>query len=378
MAVSDNQLDLSGIPLVDNHAHSINRDFLSFAKVEFRSCFTESIDSEVFNVDMPHCLSYRHLLKTLGLEFGSLDEDELLALRTKSDPRDYVGKLFSNVLYQTALIDDGYGESTNISLNKFESLFGAKVYRIMRIETELEKLFCESKSVDELFEKFKTVLRGSKNVAGLKTIAAYRGGLELSDPDRESAQVSFLKKVESVSHGKVRLSGEAYHHYLLRKVFGLAKELDLPVQVHCGFGDRDLDLEKSNPICLTNVIKEEKFSDTKFVLLHCYPFIKEASYLASLFKNVFIDLSLAPIMVSSRIKEIYLDCLALAPVNKILAGTDGHTVPEMHWYGATMTYKGIGDALSHLINESFIDSDLAIHYAKKVLGQNAKDLYRID
>ena len=77
------------------------------------------------------------------------------------------------------------------------------------------------------------------------------------------------------------------------------------------------------------------------------------------------------IMVSSRIKEIYLDCLALAPVNKILAGTDGHTVPEMHWYGATMTYKGIGDALSHLISESFIDSDLAIQYAKKVLGQNA-------
>src|SRR5207237_2573118 len=64
----------------------------------------------------------------------------------------------------------------------------------------------------------------------------------------------------------------------------------LPVQVHTGFGDSDLFLPRADPAYLKPVV--ERFHDTPFVLLHCYPFVREAGWLAHVYGNVFFDLSL--------------------------------------------------------------------------------------
>ena len=63
----------------------------------------------------------------------------------------------------------------------------------------------------------------------------------------------------------------------------------LPVQVHCGFGDSDLWLARADPSLLKPVL--ERFRDTRFVLLHCYPFVREAGWLAHVYGHVWFDLS---------------------------------------------------------------------------------------
>src|SRR5204863_3926217 len=102
--------------------------------------------------------------------------------------------------------------------------------------------------------------RGDGFVA-LKTIAAYRGGLDRVG----DAVVAALEANED--------SGSP-----------------LPLQVHAGFGDSDLHLQRADPSYLKPLV--ERFAATPFVLLHCYPFVREAGWLAHVYPNVWLDLSL--------------------------------------------------------------------------------------
>ena len=66
----------------------------------------------------------------------------------------------------------------------------------------------------------------------------------------------------------------------------------MPVQFHTGFGDDDADLRTANPLLLRPLLQDTTLRNVPFVLLHTYPYCREAGYLASIYPNVFIDLSL--------------------------------------------------------------------------------------
>src|SRR4029077_15869921 len=107
----------------------------------------------------------------------------------------------------------------------------------------------------------------SHGFAALKTIAAYRGGLDL-DVLGAGVRDALIAALE----------------------VNAATGAPLPVQVHTGFGDADLSLPLARPGLLKPLI--ERFRETTFVLLHCYPFVREAGWLAHVYGNVFFDVSL--------------------------------------------------------------------------------------
>ena len=82
----------------------------------------------------------------------------------------------------------------------------------------------------------------------------------------------------------------------------------------CGF-DSDLLLPLADPGWLKPVF--ERFAQTPFVLLHCYPFVREAGWLAHVYANVYFDLS-PTIPYVSRATEMLREALELAPVSKLL------------------------------------------------------------
>src|SRR5207248_11021353 len=92
-----------------------------------------------------------------------------------------------------------------------------------------------------------------------------------------------------------------------------------PVQFHCGFGDWDLYLSRADPSHLKPLI--ERFRETPFVLLHCYPFVREAGWLAHVYGNVWFDLSLTIPHVFRR-EAILRQALELAPVATLLYASD--------------------------------------------------------
>jgi predicted TIM-barrel fold metal-dependent hydrolase len=174
----------------------------------------------------------------------------------------------------------------------------------------------------------------------LKSIAAYRGGLRL-DPD----------------------------HPLWAVLEANARTGDpLPVQVHCGFGDSDLLLPLADPGWLKPVI--EAFPETPFVLLHCYPFVREAGWLAHVYANVYFDLSLT-IPYVSRPAEMVRQALELAPVSKLLYASDAARAPELYFLAAKRWREALAEVLPELLPGAEAEES-----GRAILRENALRLYR--
>jgi predicted TIM-barrel fold metal-dependent hydrolase len=193
----------------------------------------------------------------------------------------------------------------------------------------------------------------------LKTIAAYRGGLDLDAlPTRPSTD-------------RHRLEGPPLRDVLLSALDANEATGDpLPVQVHTGFGDSDLLLPAARPGFLKPLI--ERFRDTTFVLLHCYPFVREAGWLAHVYGNVFFDVSLT-IPHVARAAEALFEALELAPVSKLLYASDASRTPELYLLAATWWRESLAQVLPALLPE-----DQTADAARMILRENARAVYRLD
>ena len=141
----------------------------------------------------------------------------------------------------------------------------------------------------------------------------------------------------------------------------------LPVQVHCGFGDSDLWLARADPSHLKPVL--ERFRDTSFVLLHCYPFVREAGWLAHVYGHVWFDLSLT-IPHVSRPAEMLRQALELAPVSKLLYASDAARTPELYYLAAKWWREALAEVLPELLGD---EAEVA---ARRILRENALELYQ--
>ena len=178
---------------------------------------------------------------------------------------------------------------------------------VMRIERVAEEAIARGLALGELRDEVRAEVAAARGrgFAGLKTIAAYRSGLDIGAPDPTAAAAALARAPQ-------RLADKALLELLLDDALAAnaASGDPLPVQVHCGFGDADLRLARADPALLGPLI--ERYRDTPFVLLHCYPFIRQAGWLAHVHANVFLDVSLT-IPHVWRASEAIREALELAP-----------------------------------------------------------------
>src|SRR5437763_1574995 len=181
--------------------------------------------------------------------------------------------------------------------------------------------------------------RRAATAVGTKSILAYRGGFDgdLSEPS--ASQVA-----EAAARWRDRGGTRLRDRVLLR--FGLHQALRLgkPLQFHVGFGDRDCDLHKANPLLLLDFLRQS--ADTPIVLLHCYPYEREAGYLAQAFNNVYVDGGLSVNYLGARAPSFIARLLEMAPFRRILYSSDGYGPAELHFLGAALWRKGIHRVLS--------------------------------
>src|SRR6185437_6749893 len=76
---------------------------------------------------------------------------------------------------------------------------------------------------------------------------------------------------------------------LLRHVLWAGVDTGKPLQLHAGFGDRDIRLPDANPALLQPFLEAV---DGPVILLHCYPYQREAGWLAQVYPNVYLDVGL--------------------------------------------------------------------------------------
>jgi hypothetical protein len=367
------------IPLIDNHGHSLLSDFRLASESDFISTFSESRFASLMTADIEHSLVFLELKKRLFDLSDATSIAEYLTLRKGSSAfaRHLVKELFAKAGFERILLDDGFNTGKMVPMDQFESITGVQVSRVVRIEPVLEKLICEHSNagaVEGHLEKRLLPAR-DRSIAGLKTIVCYRGGLSINEIDPEDAHANFFECRNNIlATGRIRRS--SYYHHLLLKAFDLAVKRDLPVQVHCGLGDDDADLSLSNPELLHRLLRKPRFSMLKLVLLHCYPFQKEAAILASLYPGVHFDLSLASFLLADQ-AELYRDALASAPYTKILAGTDGHSQPETYYQGAMALRQGLSTTLLSFEQKGSVSREEAGEIENAILHGNARRLYKL-
>jgi hypothetical protein len=314
---------LDNVALVDHHAHGIL--YARPALDEFRGLFSESPDPRQW----PHVASgvtYRRAIRELAAFFGCEPREEAVyEHRLRTDRDEYASALLRATKTELLLVDDGFpppGEGT--PWEELGSLAGCESRPVLRIETH------ETEEIAGAREQ---------GFVALKTIAAYRGGLDrLAEP-----VVAALEANEETG-------------------------APLPVQVHCGFGDSDLWLARADPSHLKPVV--ERFRETPFVLLHCYPFVPEAGWMAHVYGNVWFDLSLT-IPHASRPAEMLRQALELAPVSKLLYASDAARTPELYYLAAKWWREALAEVLPELVGDD-AEAD-----ARRILRENALQLYGI-
>jgi uncharacterized protein len=248
---------------------------------------------------------------------------------------------------------------------------GNRAHEVVRLEQVAEQA---AQAPGDYAAAFEEILhRRAATAVGTKSILAYRGGFDgdLSEPS--AAQVA-------EAAGRWRDSGgtRLTDRVLLR--FGLHRALRLgkPLQFHVGFGDRDCDLHQANPLLLLDFLRQSHlFKDTPIVLLHCYPYEREAGYLAQAFNNVYVDGGLSVNYLGARAPSFIARLLEMAPFRRILYSSDGYGPAELHFLGAALWRKGIHRVLSGFVADGDWSEHDAIRVVDLIARGNAARIYRV-
>jgi predicted TIM-barrel fold metal-dependent hydrolase len=113
------------------------------------------------------------------------------------------------------------------------------------------------------------------------------------------------------------------------------------------------------------------------VLLHCYPFHRQAAYLCSVFPGVFMDMSLTLPLAGLDGKHALREALGLLPWSKLLYASDASRLPEYFLVAAAVHREALAAAFGELEEWGVLSREEAIAAGSRVLAGNARELYRL-
>ena len=144
-----------------------------------------------------------------------------------------------------------------------------------------------------------------------------------------------------------------------------------------GYGERDLDLHRANPMLLLPLLRQAAIRDTPVMLLHGYPYHRESGYLAQAFSNVYFDVGLGLNHVGSRSADVVGEALELAPFAKQLYSSDAYAVPELHLLGSIQWRRSMAQVLGDWVRRGEWSEADAIRVAGMIGSGNARRIYRL-
>ncbi|XP_073150907.1 protein fluG [Henckelia pumila] len=365
--------------LVDAHAHNIVALDSAFP---FLNCFSEAAGDALSYA--PHTINFKRSLKEIAELYGlELSLSAVQEYRANSGVESITAKCLKAAGISTILIDDGLELDKKHDI-EWHKAFVPYVGRILRIERVAEQILDEGSAsgtwtLDSFTEIFVEKLKSQADkIVGFKSIAAYRSGLEINTKvSKKDAEEGLYDVLQAGS--PIRIKNKNFIDHIFIHALEVAQRFDLPMQIHTGFGDKDLDLRLSNPLHLRSLLEDSRFRKCRLVLLHAsYPFTKEASFLASVYPQVYLDFGLAVPKLSfhgmlSSVKEL----LELAPIKKVMFSTDGYAFPETFYLGA----KKAREVVFAVLRDACIDGDLSIPEAldavKDIFSKNSLELYKI-
>jgi len=328
-----------------------------------------------------HTAAYQGALHRIAAELDcDPSEAAILGHRNAADPTTYARQLLGRTATEVMLVDQGFASGDSFTLEEQQQATGIPQREIVRLETVAESLVKDASEPREWFAAVRGALQTAvtRGAIGVKTICAYRASLKLQPVDTDALGVTFSALRLRVERAQpVRLAGNALCHALLFEGAEACRELDVPLQVHCGFGDPDEDLAETSPLGLRPLFVDPAYRGLRIALLHCYPYHREAAYLCSVFPGVYMDLSLTIPFAGLEGFHAMREALGLCPTSKLLYASDATRYPEVYLVAATLHREALAEALGELRDRGIISRSAAVDAGRQVLAQNARRLYRL-
>src|ERR687897_2162919 len=187
-------VDLTQIPVVDNHCHGILRDQTFDDLASWPQFFTESTEPQMARDHVASTTLYRRLIRTLADFLGCEPEEEaVFAARTQRDGRELAGALLRAANVDTLLIDTGFPPPQEVlPVPELGELGGCGAEPMLRLEVLMERLLGENDTLSGTEEALDAALQDvrAQGYVALKSIAAYRTGLDIGEWLRDEAEGS--------------------------------------------------------------------------------------------------------------------------------------------------------------------------------------------
>ncbi len=400
-------LELNDLPLIDQHVHifkpessqptfdplatfSLGGDWVHF--LESGGHTPTDHEKRQLTINQQHTMIYHEAMHAIARYLGcEANREAIIATRAAkvADYQAFVRGMYRDINLESNIVD--LGNPTNVNLEEFEALTGVPAYGLFRIEPLIGELWDKHDSLADLEKAFDERIRtvaSDPKIISLKTVIAYRTGLDLLPlPAAEvSRSVDILKRSpDSVGlfarihvPRSTRDDVKRVRDHILWRALELSIELNLPFQIHSGMGDQDLDIKTARPGLLAAVFRDEKLRHAKIILLHgAYPFYEEGAYLATIFPNVYLDLSEFNPMIGPGVGRVISTILEQAPFTKVVYSSDAFGSPELQWIAGKKGRAALSSCLGAAVDAGNLSRDAARTAARLILADNARLIYGI-
>ncbi len=358
-------------PLVDHHCHglaTIDLDRPAFEALMHEAARPSPLATSLFDSMLGLALR-RYGAPVLDLD-PLAPPDAYLARRRELGAGEVNRRLVTAAGIDTFLVDVGLDAgpdgTTLCGPADLAALVGGHAHEVVRLERLAEEVLRGGSG--DVPGEVEHRLRTSGAVAA-KSVAAYRTGLDLPGTKPTADELTAaLRDADPARLVSATVSGWLAH---------TALEQGLPLQIHTGYGDSDLDLLSADPARLTAFLRGTQDLGVPVLLLHTYPFHRHAAYLSQVFDHAFMDLGLATHNTGALSVAVLRETLELVPFGKLLFSTDAYGLAELYLLGAVLFRSGFDRVLDELVDAGDMGADDATSLAALVARDTAQRVYRL-
>jgi predicted TIM-barrel fold metal-dependent hydrolase len=390
-------IEVDHLPVVDVHCHPFlnqgavsaeeftdltafgggSREYLEQGEVEWSEDVRDELQRGKRNT-----LYFKRMILDLAQFFGvEPDLDAVLEARNAAVAAgytEYVSKLYGAVGLDTAIFDFGI-PLPMLDVAAVRSELPVEVVPVFRIEPLIADLLKTDIGWTEFQRRYDDTIAGAltnQGFKGVKSIIAYRTGLDVSPLSRTPDQG--FQALDAIRRGLGGGSMKKLRDHLLCRALELCIEHDVPMQIHTGMGDFEVNLVLCRPGYLMDLLRFPAYRRCRVLLVHAgYPYHREAAYMANVLPRVWCDLSEGIPFAANAAWDIVSGVMAMAPLSKICYGSDGFKVPEIMYTSAKLGKQAVASVLAEIVSDGMLTQCDAESAAGLILSGNARELYRI-
>lgn len=204
-------------------------------------------------------------------------------------------------------------------------------------------------------------IAAERNTTGIKQLQAYSRHLDF--PRRSDSEVVWSGELneEQIT---------VFKDWVMNECCKRAHERGWPHQVHVGTHN----ITESSPMPLQSLAR--RYPKMNIVMIHCWPFLDEAGWLAKQLPNVYIDTCWAPVLNPEYFRKAISGWINYVPVHKVMCSHDSTTV-EMAAGSSLFTREILTEILMEQMNKLALDSSRTIRAASDMLHNNSVRIYGI-